>query len=82
MGKKRHKAADAGKSGAGAAKTWLDETAFRHAEKAYRWYKHSDSVPTDFRSVVDFMDANSGGARRAARPPWPRNCIGFRPTSY
>ena len=67
MGKKRHKAADAGKSGAGAAKTWLDETAFCHAEKAYRWYKHSDSVPTDFSSVVDFRDVANNTAENRGR---------------
>jgi hypothetical protein len=31
---------------------------------------------------VPARDANSGGARGAARPPWPRGCIGFPPTSF
>ena len=48
-------------------------------------------VQVDLTRDVDYVpqlvkfergDANSGGARGAARPPWSRDCIGFLPTFY
>jgi alkylated DNA repair protein alkB family protein 1 len=46
----------AGQAGAGAPKTWLNDTAYRHAEKAYTHYSHKGASPTDFRGVVDFAN--------------------------
>ena len=41
----------------------------------------AEGDPADPEEEVPARDANSGGQGGATRPPWPRDCIGFPPTS-
>lgn len=72
---------DAGKAGAGAPRTFLDDTAYRRAEKHYRRYTHAGALPTDYSDVLDCRDTASNTEPNRARlhrvsaaaalPGWP-----------
>jgi alkylated DNA repair protein alkB family protein 1 len=76
MGRRRRKKppAGVGQAGAGAPTSFLDATAYRRAEKAYRHYKHEGAMPTDFSEVIDCHDLehnteqNRQRLRRVATP--------------
>ncbi len=59
-----------GTAGAGAPKSWLDETLYRRAEKKYKRYTHKGAAPTDFSEVVDcsFLERNTADNRQRIRP--------------
>eukprot|EP01043_Picozoa_sp_COSAG02_P030049 COSAG02_NODE_1900_length_10458_cov_4.285838_5_plen_338_part_00 len=68
-GRKRRRkghTANAGKAGAGAPASFLDGTAYRRAEKAYRRYTHDGAPETDFGDVIDCrnLDNNTEQNRR------------------
>jgi alkylated DNA repair protein alkB family protein 1 len=74
-GRKRRRkghTANAGKAGAGAPASFLDGTAYRRAEKAYRRYTHDGAPETDFGDVIDCRDLDNNteqNRRRLQRVP-------------
>lgn len=65
--RRKNQPADAGKSGAGAPASFLDGTAYRRAEKAYRRYTHIGAPETDFRDVVDCHDLENNTEQNRRR---------------
>lgn len=67
--RRKNQPTNAGKAGAGAPASFLDGTAYRRAEKAYRRYTHDGAPETNFRNVIDCHDLenNTEDNRRRLR---------------